>query len=233
MSEKLIKEHNDLLRRELGTNPSGDALYRWERAGELTYLRDEGKYDYKADPNTGLVVPEKILKPMKMCPHLDDKQWVLMFWTPNTPAHWFQFGKSMYGFSNVDLDLGVCPWTYHRGLTFTDHIIGSLKEQRKKTYADFIAESEARIEYKEKQQIARNKDMIADAFTAYYNVPGKRGHHVSFGGASNESRLFGGDGNLAGENPELIEHLNKATDAKVFLTGDPYGVIPDSTSVEK
>jgi hypothetical protein len=192
MSNKLLKEHNDLLLAELGPNPNGEPWYRWARAGELTYLSHDGTFEYTADPETGLLAATRKLVQRKMRPDLDDKQWVLMFWTENLPQFWFQFGQSMYGFTNVFLDPGIEPWTMHKGHSFTQYVIGLIKEQRTKSMADWNAEGEAIQSKAHKASMDLKKDIIRDAIGPYLSVPGSHGHHHEFQAGIGDSKPHGG-----------------------------------------
>lgn len=185
---RILDEHNDLLRSELGANPNGDGIYRWTRVGQLTYLSWDGTYDYEAS-ESGLMVPSKHLVQKPMRPDLDERQWILVLWEPNLRTMWYQFGKSLYGTTDVHLAVGVEPWTSYKGLTFTQHVIGTIKELRKKSRADWDAEFDAHDAKRTKDGIEYNKDVIGDAFSAFANVPGSHGHHVEFGGMG-ESRPF-------------------------------------------
>ena len=196
--ERLLREHNDRLRRELGSNPNGDGLYRWARAGDLTYLSAKmdpmtGKmeFDYVANDN-GLLVAQPILEQRKMCPNLDDKVWVLVRWLENPQDCWFQFGRSMYGFTNVDLGLPeIEPWTPHRGNTFTDYVIGLIREERTKSDADRDAESESKADRKARQKKQYVRDVVQDACSAFGNLEGTHSQNVEFGGIG-DSPVFGG-----------------------------------------
>lgn len=218
---QVLDTHNDLLRAELGVNPDGDQIYRWTRAGELTYLSWDGSYDYTA-LDTGLLVPTKHLEQRKILPHLDDGQWVLVFWEPQPRDFWFQFGKSLYGNTNVYLDPGVAPWTSYKGISFTQYVVGLIKEQRRKTRADWDNELLDKDTKRQKNQIEHHKDVIGECFTAFAGLPGKRGGHVSWGGLRDE---FPADSGAAVSSP-----IQESNSDGVNPSGDSAGGISAGSS---
>lgn len=225
MTHNQLTKCNDDLRRELGTAPgSSDPLFKWMRAGSFEYLSWEGQmwhssitgqmewkgcYDYEKDEKSGLEIPVKRFVKRKMCPHLDDEQWVLAIWLASHGwTEIFQFGKCMYGFT-VDLPLGMEPSDAYRGGTINDQVIGTIKASRKKTEAEQNAAFEEKIAKADTSSYANLRDRISNDFTAFLNVPGSHGHHVEF---------------MAGHEPKLITEGETNGDHGSGKPDDPVSV---------
>ena len=184
MTTSQIKKHNQLLARELGPSPQGSGIYEWRWSEDLLHPMFMGEFEWKADPQSqsGLLVPRPVIQMRKLCPLLKD-QWVLCMWLAPMPREKWDatFGskydypsKGEWGPTSVDLEPGVEPATIVRGQTMTDLVINAIRQERKKTFKDRIAESEAEDAYADKVQTAKIEGIVEEAAPAFGNVPGRK-----------------------------------------------------------
>jgi hypothetical protein len=191
---------NRLLGSELGTNPFGEPLYSWQFADSLTHQMQ------KLDPATGrpaynyrcpcglnmqvhaasctLTVVEPVYVVRKLCPELHN-QYVATIWCdPGKPEQWLkEFGSRMKyperGYlcpTNACLEPGIEP-----DPAATWDLIHKVKEQRKKSIAEWVRESEDALALKERRDESLLDDMISDACTAFGHAkPGTRSGGISF-----------------------------------------------------
>jgi hypothetical protein len=209
-----IDKLNELLGAELGCNPFGAPLYLWAWTEDLTHFMQkidqrtgQPVFDYECQCGTnlmvhgatcsGLVRAVPIYIPRKLCPTLKE-QWVAVVWSScGTPEEWFrEFGTRLRydprGYrvpTNACLDHGADP---DRAVTWD--LIHKVRAQRKKTYAEWLQETEDAIALKERRDESTLDSMISDACTAFGNAkPGAR-----MGGVSLPSKETSGTGEEAG-----------------------------------
>lgn len=196
-NEQLLREENDKLRRELGSQENRSS-YEWKQARECVLPRAErdqdGKviYDHIANPESGLIEVKARVSNQCMCANLEPTQWVLCIFMPPycKQSQWeAEFGTSVpyphngyFAPTNVELDMGIDPWTNHAGYTMTEHVIGISREHRKKSYQDHYDEGERALDKVEKDKERIMEDQILDLVLPFANaphVPGKKGGAVS------------------------------------------------------
>jgi hypothetical protein len=194
-----VAKLNELLGAELGRNPFGEPLYEWGWSEDLTH------YMQALDPHTGRPIFDyecqcgvnktvhaasckiSIAKPRyierKLCPQLKE-QWVALLWTScGTLDDWLkEFGTrlrwSATGWrvpTNACLGHGEVP---DRAVTW--ELIHKIRADRKKSYVDWLQETEDALALKERRDESRLDAMISDACTAFGNAkPGARMGGVS------------------------------------------------------
>ena len=213
LSERQLDRLNELLGQELGRNPFGAPLYEWRWSESLFHRmlkidRATGKpvFDYRCvcglnvlihQPHCRLTVAVPCYIPRKMAPQLKD-QWVAVVWSaPGTREEWLrEFGTRLeyppQGYrvpTNACLEPNVDP-----DAAVTWELIHKIREQRKKTFRQWIEESEDALALKERRDDSRLDAMISDACTAFGNAkPGAR-----MGGISLPSKETSSTGTEAG-----------------------------------
>lgn len=178
-TNKRIERLNDLLGSELGRNPYGEPIFRWQYSEDLFWPTKKST-EYKKVGS--LWVPVAVMVKTRMTKRL--RQWVLTLWVPpeDLPQWENLFPGAPYparGFhitTNADIPEGDEP-----NLQDTERLIGGLRYQASgrppgQVYRDFI---EAEIE----DEVSREKvirDAVRDSFTAFLNPkPGARGGDTS------------------------------------------------------
>lgn len=208
ISSRQLGRLNDHLGAELGRNLKGEPKYSWRWSEDLTHSMREikhydhiyhpatgevmktipvFKYDYVADPVTGIIAAQPIFIKRKMAPHLN-RQWVLCVrseppserdWNlrmrhPETGDLLLEYPKGGYFFPlNVELEHGTDP-----DLNITLCAIDLFRKQGKKDKAELINEAEKAEEYREKSRLNEMSDRISSACTAFANLPGDHGGQV-------------------------------------------------------
>jgi hypothetical protein len=178
--ERIVRRLNDRLGADLGRNPKGQPLYRWmysEDEALLHPMRVPGEYDFKADPETGIILAHPVYKLRKLCVNLD-KQWVLCHWMPSPSedewrrqfGYWLEWPKGgMYYPTNVDLDPGVVPCERINLAAIT-----SIRQHRLKSPVDAAIEARDAINERERKEKADLFDEIRNDCTTYDHVPGRK-----------------------------------------------------------
>jgi hypothetical protein len=184
LPDRELSRLNDLLGAELGRNPYGEPLYRWDYADDLMHWRRKGAaYNMVQIPGSPLILAEPEYEQVRLCPWLSE-QYALTLWTaPSPEAQWrATFGDKLlwprrgyYMPTNIALDREEAPT-----IPITWEVIDTIRKQRQKTFADHVADGERALDYEERAKAAEARDAVADAMTAFGNVPGKRGGHVAF-----------------------------------------------------
>jgi hypothetical protein len=200
-----VAELNEILGRELGRNPRGEPLFKWEWTEDLVWPASStgrkvaNNKDYSV-PIIGTGVEEEVTvavvepeyKPRRMTDKYHD-QWIITAWCkPEELDGWHHiFPGSDYpvgGYrihTNVAMKKGIDP-----GYDETQLFIHAVRDQRKAGFYQSLEDSEAR-EREKRREVTR--DMIGEEIPAFLNFnPGKRGNHVSFGGV-----IIRPDGSLA------------------------------------
>lgn len=176
---------NNRLGNALGRNPHGEPLYKWIWVNDWEhFMRDISGFKPTAQPS-GLIVMEPQYVKRRMIPDLDgDNKHLKDRWHI---GHWHDCGdeatwRSLFGTAALWSRFGVYTqtdiWSPQGQLpteTITDDLILRVKQFRSLTAADIrngFAEKDAKFEAANDQA---RRDMIADAMTAYGNVPGTKG----------------------------------------------------------
>lgn len=174
---------DDLLGSDLGRNVFGEPLYKWQYSETFLhhYLSETEWEDAFIN---GLWVRQRKVMERKMCPSLND-QWLVAMWSDaGSQDSWNDaFGdrlpwprRGYYAPTNVALNPSELP-----DLSVTQEIIGLIRRQRSKTYADYMRESESSLEQTERSQLSTLDSRVQDACTAFGNAkPGSRSGGVSF-----------------------------------------------------
>lgn len=177
MDKAYLESLNRKLRDALGVAPSGDALYRWSHARDLTYRRQS---------LTGYVDSPQLDEPsMGEGSNMDApaNRWALASWQP--PQHTLAEYRMLFGDSMAYPRNGryvVTDVILHRGVepteALTDHVIGKEKARRQSISPDFIQQAR---EKRRAEARSRNEAILLDARPAFEHAPGKK-DGVSFGG---------------------------------------------------
>lgn len=185
---KAINRLNDLLGSDLGRNPFGEPLYVWRFSDDwLHQYLSQTDFTWNDKPVEGssamLAVCEPVVKERKMCPTLQN-QWVLAKWCDAGPEDAWrkQFGNKLpwprrgyHAPTNVHLDPGEFP-----DVAVTLEVIGKIRADRKRTFADFVNDSQDAVDHNDRADSNLIDDVIRNEMTAFYNPrPGARGNFVS------------------------------------------------------
>lgn len=184
--QEQVDIENQLLRSELGTQP----LWAWKNSKTLRIRVQKIKesstspngvdpqYHYKANPRTGIIelTPEYV--DMPMLPKLTDN-WVLCRFVQADQESVFrqQFGVRVeYPADGIWQPLGFTA--LRPGIvpnrTDTWNMIRGAKANRE-AVREFFDGAEERQDKREAQEARNFGDMLRDKFTAYMEVPGKKG----------------------------------------------------------
>jgi hypothetical protein len=185
---------NQELGRVLGRTADGQPLYKWIHSEDQALLHPmwTGEFDYKANEQSGLILPTPIFTLRKMCLTAED-QWVLCHWIDSPPEHeWRQiFGCSMewpkggqYYPTNVILDPGAWP---ERSITQT--AIECINLNRNKTARQVEREATEAMDKRERDDKQRLYEEIREECTTYDHVPGAR-DQVSYPSVTKEMKLI-------------------------------------------
>lgn len=205
MSRDLERE-NRLLAAELGTE-HGHQRFKWCFSENLFMpMRKAGEYDYRAN-EAGIIEAHYAYEMRKMCPQLT-RQWVVCRWqapmqiyeSPITGKQEIRYldeqaFKRLYGQhidyprngyyapTNVELDPDIKPWdTNEQGDSITKHIIGLLREQARKTFADHMQDGEDIIAKREAAADHLLDEKIGDIAQtlSFLHTPGNANGPVSY-----------------------------------------------------
>jgi hypothetical protein len=172
---------NRILADTLGRNVHGEPIYKWIASRELTFpLRDKEKLVTR----NGILVfePHYVWEPQTT-----SECWVLAKWlAPPSHDEWLDsFGtevaypaRGLYYVTDVMLSPEYEP---NEAITYDS--IGKVKALRSLTLSDIVRLQREKRDSIETAGDRRIADWIDDKATAFGNVPGKRGGHVSFGGS--------------------------------------------------
>lgn len=195
--QELVDIENALLRTELGTHP----LWAWKHSSTLRIgihkIKEsataangiEPQYEYRANPDTGLIELSPIYVYMPMLPMLPNS-WVLCRYVEADQKAAFQqhFGTRIeypvggiwQPLKQTALKPGVIPnrrdtWNMIQGARANEHAV-----------RDFFVNAEERQDKQEKADAARFADICRDRFTANMELPGKKGGSSFFSGRPDE-----------------------------------------------
>ncbi len=191
-----IPELNELLRRSLGSNPYGEGLFKWEYSEDLYWPTVQaGKYDVtehkgpvrdakgRFQKRTSISVVTPVCKKERMCTKYF-RQWVITRWLPPERLHTWTAVMPGTPFPargyRVHINGTQIPPDDVPNLRDTERFIENIREARSISIEALTELMEEEWERREKESENRLTDQIEDAFTAFLNVPGSRGYHVSF-----------------------------------------------------
>lgn len=172
MSIQSITKCNDRIATELGRTPHGDPVFMWKWSDDLYHMMPTGDYDYEAQPGSAIVLPRAILERRLAAPHLR-RQWVLCRWlAPEMPREeWEQSFGTRYAWprhgtwapTNIALPENTQPGDLVRGESFSDRLIGIMREQLAKTLKQLHDEAAEACAAKERAADSAINDMVDDA----------------------------------------------------------------------
>lgn len=168
MTPQDLKRYNRRLADLRGKSPHGDPIYQWVHSRDLLYPCRIGASQYTS---------------MRQ---VDEDRWVIAKWMPPPPEMLWkeQFpdigypANGQYYATDLMLAEGVEP---NEGIT--EQVAGKLKAIEVRTFRDCLDEIERARAKNEEARKAVFNDYVDDACTAFGNLPGARGGHVSFGGS--------------------------------------------------
>jgi hypothetical protein len=175
-----IRKLNTRLAQDLGRVATGQGLYKWvwsEDPSMLHPMRIVGKFDYKAEPDTGLIVAWPVYALRKMC-LVADHQWILCHFIESpSESEWRKhFGYSLewprvgqYYPTTVVLDPGMEPC-----IELTTAAIDEIRKQRSVTPEEVERRATETIEKKEARSKANMYDRIRNDLTTYDHVEGTK-----------------------------------------------------------
>jgi len=169
---------NNELGRVLGRTEDGHPLYAWIHSEDTRLLHPmwTGQFDYKADPQSGILRAEPIYTLRKMCLAAEN-QWVLCHYiaSPSEEEWREQFGcslewprKGQYYPTSVSLDPGAWPEQ-----AINQAAIESINENRSKTPREVADDAAAALDKGEREEKERLYETIREACTTYDHVPGR------------------------------------------------------------
>jgi hypothetical protein len=187
---KKVRELNDLLRSELGSNPR----YAWRWSEHLLHVMevvdDDGNPQYvesKSPAGLTVLTPKTAIR--KLLP-FHDHCWILCALVDMNPdtASTVAINRdgAIYGTgSHAWMPVSGSSGPVHLGpfeepeLATTNFIIGQIRDERSKSVDEVTGQWTDEMARKEKARWNKAYDEIRDAATAYFNVPGRKAH-VSF-----------------------------------------------------
>ncbi len=144
----------------------------WKWSDDLYHMMPTGDYDYESQPDSAIVLPRAILVRRLAAPHLR-RQWVLCKWlAPEMPrSEWEQAFGTRYAWprhgtwapTNIALPEGLTPSDLVRGESFSDRLVGILKEQLAKTIKQLSDEAAEACAVKERAAEIAISDMVDNA----------------------------------------------------------------------
>ena len=171
MQPSTLSHLNHLLEDALGRVSVGP-LYKWIHSRDLRFGLEQSKRSYE------------------FVPQVDGDRWVLARWIPPPEKSVWeaQMGTTVayprggwYQACDVACDpilaQGVEP---NERMTY--YLIGLQRKQAQMSKREIAARFDAAREYRAKEQDRQLDDYLSSSWTAFGNLPGKRGGHVSFGG---------------------------------------------------
>lgn len=176
-----IRKLNELLRADLGSNPR----YSWRWSDDLLHVMDvvdsEGKPIYSESTTpAGLIVmaPKRITRPLLP---FHEHCWVLCALVETTQQDGELAGTGLGSWIPVGGGNGpvtLLPFEAPN-LESTQYIVNMVRQARTKTVVEMGIEWNEQMAKREKDRWSQAYEQIKEHATAYYNVPGSKGH-VSF-----------------------------------------------------
>lgn len=178
MDSQVLKRLNRRLE-DLGRTPEGGPMFKWSHARDLKFPALVEK------TSGGIVIPGGVYE---WVPQMDVDMWMVAAWeVPPTYSEWVAlFGPKvpyvchgLYYATSLILPEGLEP-----NDAFTDQAVGYIKLKRNmiRSHRDLYRLQLDAIAKREADKEKEADDWLRDRVTAFYNTPGERGHHVSYGG---------------------------------------------------
>ncbi len=173
---KVIQHQNELLRADLGTNPR----YSWRWSDDILHVMEVlGEYDEETTPAGLIVMVPKTVK-RQLLPQ-NPQSWVLCALVETDLKDGSLQGTGEASWVPVSGPMGPLALNPYEvpNLSTTQYIIDTIRHERARSAAEVGQEWDQSQAQREKARWNKAYDQIRDAATAYYNVPGAKGH-VSF-----------------------------------------------------
>lgn len=178
MNNLRIDSLNRLLRDYLG-GKLDLPLYKWMHSRDRDLFCPMGRLD-STDPKASY----------EMVPQVWDERWTLAMWqAPPSRLEWEAQFKGQVPYPAQGYYVAVdtaCDWILEQGYEPNERITQYVINLRRKELAmkeQGILESfQNATQRRAKEKEAAADDFLTNKWTAFSNVPGKRGGHVSFGG---------------------------------------------------
>lgn len=182
MDRKELNRLNSTLRRDIGSNPYGEPLFKWCWSQELKAF-SPATVDWVADKQSGLLQIEHTCEEYSQVE--GEPHWVIARWFPATPEEWSAAFKNAVPFPtrgwyclvNIELEPGVEP-----DADKTEKVVHRLRHHFAKTLADFDREGEEIVARRKKKTLTEQDDILRDLTFVGDCPPGIRGGPISFGG---------------------------------------------------
>jgi hypothetical protein len=173
---KEIRQQNERLRADLGANP----IYSWRWSDDILHVMTLlGEFAEETTPAGIIVMVPKTVK-RRLLPE-NEHSWVLcaLVETDKKDGSLEATGTASWvPVSGPAGPLALNPFELPN-LSTTQYIIDTIRHERARSAAEVGAEWDQSQAQREKARWAKAYDQIRDAATAFYNVPGAKGH-VSF-----------------------------------------------------
>jgi hypothetical protein len=179
MNNSILKL-NTRLAADLGRVATGQGLYKWQWSEDPCMqhpMRVQGEYEYKANPETGIIAAGPVYTLRKMC-LTADHQWVLCHWIEvPSESEWRKlFGYNLewprngqYYPTTVVLDPGVEPC-----IELTQTAIDCIRQQRNVSPAEVERRAAETIEKKDARNKVQLYDRIRNDLPTYDHVEGAK-----------------------------------------------------------
>lgn len=179
-----VRQQNEILSAELGANPR----YAWRWSEDLWHVLEvldlDGNPIYvQGRSPAGLIVMMPKTATKKLLPE-HHNQWVICALVEINSRDGSVQGTGNGAWVPLSSASGVVclPENEMPSKVFTESVIDAVREHRSVRPRDLDLDWEERERKREKDRWNRIYDEIRDASTAFANLPGLRGNHVSFGG---------------------------------------------------
>jgi hypothetical protein len=187
--ENTIEKLNQLLHKELGSNPFGGPLFKWGYSEDLKWPQKRLGYNWKASPEGVILMPSPISSRMRMTSKKN--QWMICAWHSRDELGMCQYrdffdhelpADGYYIHTNGALKPGALP-----DMICTEWAIRCIKKQRSPHLGGTEETRSKNLVYEwERQQDAEDKSamsaadsIVDDALPAFMNIPGSRSTNVS------------------------------------------------------
>lgn len=176
-----VRRQNDLLRAELGDNPR----YAWRWSEELIHVLEvldlDGNPIYVQGTTPGGIITMVPKTEKKKLLPMHQNQWIVCALVEVNALDGSIQGTGNHAWIPVSGPSGVVclPENEKPTIVFTQSIIDTVRLERSKSATEFGVEYEEHQRKREKDRWNRIYDEIRNESTAFFNVPGRRGH-VSF-----------------------------------------------------
>jgi hypothetical protein len=192
ISKQELNRLNEMFRLSLPTTPNGDAQFRWTKATDLFYFKQDGSEERKYE-GVWLVLPRY----RKRCyAEYLGNGWVVAQWSMPTTTDpvsgkqiiisekaWARDFGNKFPYPHKGrfqpIENTLLPSGMEPDEQITRFAIHCAQEQIDAGYLEIYADEQAAVDKELAAQKAEMRDCITDLFPAFDNIPGKK-YHVSF-----------------------------------------------------